>query len=121
MTTALEGGHIPPSRLSYRLLISRLEADLSQQELADRIGINRQTLSTYENGRRDPRKIVLNAWALATGVPVSWLKDGVGGWQPPSPDDPVRPKGFEPPTFWLGVDSNVICQFPARELRDRSA
>lgn len=112
MTTALEGGHIPPSRMQYRLLIARLEADLSQPELAERMGVSRNVISNAENGRSKPRKIVMNAWALATGVPLSWLLNGDGSWQPPSDDPEVRPKGFEPLTFCLEVAPNVTSIFP---------
>ncbi|WP_082909570.1 helix-turn-helix domain-containing protein [Mycolicibacterium iranicum] len=98
MTTALEAGHIPPIRLEYRLLLARLEAGLTAQELADRMGCSRDVVSRAENGKSKPRKMVMNAWALATGVPVSWLRDGVGDMNPPDDPDAARPEGFEPPT-----------------------
>lgn len=112
MTTALEAGHIPPNRLCYRLLLARLEAGLTAQELAERMGVSRDVVSRAENGRRKPRKIVFNAWALATGVPVTWLIDGVGQMTPEDPDDPARPRGFEPLTFCLEVADNVTRLFP---------
>jgi transcriptional regulator with XRE-family HTH domain len=111
MSTALDAGQIPPSRLSYRLLIARLEAGLKQEELAELMGCGRTVVSNAEKGRGPTRKIVLNAWALATGVPIRWLEHGDGGWYPPEdgPDSPdvARPKGFEPPTFCLGVAGSV--------------
>lgn len=99
MTTAYEMGNIPPSRLQYRLRIAREEAALDRSELADNIGVSVKTISNSERGITQPRKILLNAWALATGVPISWLAHGIGDWQPPSDDGAVRPEGFEPPTF----------------------
>ncbi len=107
MSSALNQGHIPPSRLPYRLLIARLEAGLKQEELAALMGCGRTVISNAEKGKGPVRKIVLNAWALATGVPISWLENGDGGWYPPE-DGPaaaaeVRPEGFEPPTFCLEV------------------
>ncbi|MCV7226102.1 helix-turn-helix domain-containing protein [Mycolicibacterium komossense] len=100
MTSAVfEQGNIPPSRQPYRLLIARLEAGLQQQELADMMGVGRTVISNAEKGKGPVRKIYLNAWALATGVPISWLETGDGGWYPPEDPDSVRPKGFEPPTF----------------------
>ena len=64
------------------------------------IGVLRNTVGGYEAERAQPR-IVLNAWALATGVPIAWLRTG----ESPRPGDPdrgshaVRPEGLEPPTF----------------------
>jgi transcriptional regulator with XRE-family HTH domain len=112
MTTAYEGGHVPPLRLKYRLRIAREEAGLDQQELADRMGVGRAVISNSENGRSVPRKIVLNAWALGCGVPISWLEKGVGAWNPDDGNDPARPKGFEPPTFCTGVSASVTRLFP---------
>lgn len=67
------------------------------------MGVGRTVVSDAEKGKRVPRKIVLNAWALATGVPISWLEAGAGGWyppeDPPNSADIARPKGLEPPTF----------------------
>ncbi|AYD84618.1 immunity repressor [Mycobacterium phage Paito] len=107
MSQALDMGRIPPSRLSYRLLIARLEAGLKQEELAALMGCGRTVVSNAEKGKGPVRKIVLNAWALATGVPISWLEHGDGGWyppeDPPAGDEKVRPEGFEPPTFCLEV------------------
>jgi transcriptional regulator with XRE-family HTH domain len=101
--------------MEYRLLLSRLEADLTAGELADRMGVSRDVVSRVENGKSKPRRIVLNAWALATGVPVSWLRDGIGEMKPPPGGDSVRPKGLEPPTFCLGVAAHVISLFPNGE------
>lgn len=84
MTSAYEGGTIPPIQMQHRLRIAREWAGLEQGELADRIGISRQSVGNAENGRVTPRKITLNAWALATGVPASWLRTGE---VPPTPDD----------------------------------
>ncbi|WP_217256992.1 helix-turn-helix domain-containing protein [Mycobacteroides abscessus] len=100
MTVAYETGTIPPMRLRYRLQIAREEAQLDQRQLAEMMGVGRSVIGNCEKGRTVPKKIVLNAWALACGVPVSWLAEGEGE-QPPEGDGPsvVRPKGFEPLTF----------------------
>jgi transcriptional regulator with XRE-family HTH domain len=109
MTHAYEGGHVPPIRLKQRFRIAREEAGLEQTELAERMGVSRNVVSNAESGRTRPRKIVFNAWALACGVPVSWLENGVGDDSPeydgPDAGGNVRPKGFEPPTFCIGVSS----------------
>lgn len=91
MSTALDAGTVPPIRQPYRLLIARLEAGLKQEELAELMGCGRTVVSNAEKGKGPVRKIVLNAWALATGVPVGWLEHGVGDMTPP--DNP--PTGEE--------------------------
>lgn len=58
-------------------MIARLNAGMSQGALADAIGVSRQTVNNYERGSVEPRRIVFNAWAMATGVPASWLIDGI--------------------------------------------
>jgi transcriptional regulator with XRE-family HTH domain len=69
---------IPAWTRADRLRKAREHAGMQQQELADRIGISRNSVGNYEAGRTAPRRIVLNAWALATGVPMSWLETGAG-------------------------------------------
>jgi transcriptional regulator with XRE-family HTH domain len=81
--------HIPEWTPGDRFRKARLDAGLKQHELADLIGVDKNTIGNYENGVTTRyQKIVLNQWALATGVPVSWLRDGTvsdagdGGDQP---------------------------------------
>lgn len=77
MTTAYESGNVPQIEVRHRLRIAREFAGLEQDELAERIGVSRNTVGNSEKGRVKPRKITLNAWALACGVPVSWITTGV--------------------------------------------
>jgi transcriptional regulator with XRE-family HTH domain len=76
MTSAYESGNVPPILVKHRLRIAREYAHLEQDELADLIGVSRTTVSNAESGRVKPRKITLNAWALACGVPVGWIEQG---------------------------------------------
>jgi DNA-binding XRE family transcriptional regulator len=76
MTSAYDAGTPPEIKVRHRLRIAREEASLEQGELADLIGVSRQSISAAESGKSEPRKITLNAWALATGVPVKWLETG---------------------------------------------
>jgi transcriptional regulator with XRE-family HTH domain len=41
------------------------------------MGVGRNTVSNNETGKVAPRRIVLKAWALATGVNLQWLETGV--------------------------------------------
>ena len=78
--------------LSSRLRTTRLLAHLDQQQIADKLGVARTTVSTWERGETEPSATNFVLWALITGQPLEWLAEGV-----------VRPKGLEPLTFWLGV------------------
>jgi DNA-binding XRE family transcriptional regulator len=94
MTSAYEQGEIPAIELRHRLRIAREYAGYERDELADTIEVSRNTIGNAESGRTHPRKIMLNAWALACGVPVTWLITG----EPPS-------GGGRGPTSGLGITS----------------
>ena len=91
MTSAYEQGSIPQIEVRHRLRIAREFAGLDQGQLADRIGVSRNTISNAECGAVNARKIVVNAWALACGVPASWITTG----EHPGPGDG--------PTSGLGI------------------
>ena len=83
------GGKVPVWTLGDRLRKARLEAGLEQAQLAAELGIARNSVATYENGRTKPRRPVLLAWAMRTGVSLEWLTtddmpgpDGDSGWAP---------------------------------------
>lgn len=91
MTSAYDQGRIPDFEMRHRLQLAREFAGYSREQLADAMEVSRNTVYNAEAGRTHPRKLVLNAWALATGVPVSWLLTG----EPPA-DHPG-------PTSGLGI------------------
>lgn len=76
MTSAYESGRVPEIAVRHRLRIAREFAELEQEQLAERIGLSRSTVSNAENGKGAPRRTTINAWALACGVPASWIKTG---------------------------------------------
>ncbi|MEC4837471.1 helix-turn-helix transcriptional regulator [Mycobacteroides chelonae] len=93
MTTAYDAGDVPEILVRHRLRIAREHRGLEQAELADLIGVSRNTISNAENGRNEPRKILLNAWALACGVPVKWIENGgTPGRGPSGPDGAGKEK-----------------------------
>ena len=85
MTTAFDQGNCPPIELRHRLRIAREYAGYDQDGLADAIGVSRNTIGDAEKGHNAVRKIVLNSWAMACGVPVTWLLTGRG----PTTDKPT--------------------------------
>lgn len=59
-----------------RLRKAREDAGLSQAELAEQIGISRNTVGNAELGERTPLNVTLRAWAAVTAVPLEWLETG---------------------------------------------
>lgn len=62
---------------------------LGVREFAALIGVSTSTVTSAELDKRQTRKLLLNAWALATGVPVQWLETGEEPDAGPDPDSGV--------------------------------
>lgn len=70
-----------------RLRRSRLDAGLSQLELALASGLSTSTISAVEQGARDLTAPKLFAWAHACGASLDWIASGSAR---PAPDpDPT--------------------------------
>ena len=52
---------------------------ISTSELADELGVHRNTINNYLGGRSPIDRRTLVAWAFACGVPVRWLESGEPG------------------------------------------
>ncbi len=61
--------------LSAKLKSARLQAGLTQQQLADRVHCSRTAIADYERGRSEPDAERLAAIAKATNVPLSYFLD----------------------------------------------
>ena len=57
--------------VSQRIRKARLQADLTQEDLAERTGLPQSHISRLENGRHSPSRITLEKIAEATGRPLS--------------------------------------------------
>jgi transcriptional regulator with XRE-family HTH domain len=75
-------------------------AGVSVEDMADTLGVHRNTVHNYMGGRTHPRKLVLQAWAVRCGVPYTWLVTGETAPPRPSGD------GRRPPKKLRGRDSN---------------
>lgn len=62
--------------LTDRLAKARRAHGWTQQQLADRLGINRRTVVRLEDGSGKVTKAMLIAWSVVTGVPLEWLETG---------------------------------------------
>jgi transcriptional regulator with XRE-family HTH domain len=67
---------VPAEVLGERLRRARRAAGLSTSEMASELGIHRNMISRWENGRDQPKRMVLLAWAMRCGVPLEWLEHG---------------------------------------------
>jgi putative transcriptional regulator len=60
-------------RLGNRLRVARAERRLSQQQLADLVGVTRQTISSIETGQYCPSTLLAFVLAKRLGKPVEEL------------------------------------------------
>ena len=56
----------------------RRELDLTQEKFAERIGIKRNTIATYESGRNEPVDYVVALICREFHVNEEWLRNGTG-------------------------------------------
>lgn len=64
--------------MNERLKKLRKALDLTQQEFADRIGVKRNTIATYEIGRNTPLDAVIASICREFNVSETWLRTGEG-------------------------------------------
>lgn len=77
MTTQIwNTGDIPVFTIGDRLRKARERVGLSQSDFAAEIDVSPRSVSNYESEAVTPKKIVLKAWALRTGVPLEWIETG---------------------------------------------
>jgi len=56
--------------VTNRLKVLRAERSWSQQDLADRLGVSRQSVNAIETGRHDPSLPLAFAIAALFGLPI---------------------------------------------------
>lgn len=62
-----------PDKIRNRLKLARVERDLTQSELADLVGVTRQTIGLIEGGGYNPTLNLCIALARATGKTLDEL------------------------------------------------
>lgn len=78
------------STMPERIKELRKALGLTQQEFAERIGIKRNTVATYEMGRSEPSAAALSLICREFGVNEAWLRDGTGDMLAAPPADAVE-------------------------------
>jgi putative transcriptional regulator len=69
-------------RLANHVKQHRARLDWTQQELADRVGVRRQTILALEKGRYVPSTLLAFRIAAALGMPVDGLFELVDDGEP---------------------------------------
>ena len=64
------------SYLEERLKGLRMRLGLSQEQMAERLGVSRTTVSNYENGSSKPGQEAIQKYCSAGHVRYEWLIDG---------------------------------------------
>ncbi|MDB2211739.1 helix-turn-helix domain-containing protein [Mycobacteroides abscessus] len=103
MTTAYEPGTIPEFDKADRLKKAISVSDTGVAEMAEYLGVTRETLSRYLNGRNETPLAIVRLIAMRTGVPVEWILTG----NAPDGPGPELPGGIEPPTYSLRVNCST--------------
>lgn len=85
-TSPLSGqrGARPGWTLGYRLRRSLDHADMGMQEMADYLGVSRNTVTNWVHDHIRPSQQSLMLWSMRTGVDYAWLTGRV------DPDDGER-------------------------------
>ena len=60
-------------KIQISLAAARVNANLSQKNAAKMLGITRQTLMNWENGKVKPKIMQINALAELYGIPVEYI------------------------------------------------
>lgn len=76
MTTSAEHPGVPQFDLADRMRKALRISGVGAQEMADYLGVNRNTVSNWINGHHPPDKRTKRLWAMRTGVPFEWLDNG---------------------------------------------
>lgn len=64
--------------MKERIKSIRKALGLTQQEMADKLGIKRTSISNYEIGRNEPPEPVISLFRREFGISEEWLKTGEG-------------------------------------------
>ena len=64
--------------MNERFRALRAELQLTQQEFADRLHVNRANIAGYETGKRSPSDAVVTLICQEFHVNENWLRDGSG-------------------------------------------
>lgn len=81
--------------IKERLKKIRNNQHLTQQEFADRLGIKRNTVATYETGKSNPSDSAIVLICREFNIREEWLRTGEGEMYRPKPSDALDRLAYE--------------------------
>lgn len=76
MTAQMEPSGLPEWTLGDRMSKALRHAGVGVSEMADYLGVARNTVSTWLHDRIHPSRQTLLLWSVRTGVPLEWIETG---------------------------------------------
>jgi transcriptional regulator with XRE-family HTH domain len=76
MAVTMRSGAIPKQRLHHRITMAMEFAEMGPSDLAEALGVHRNSVSAWINGRGKPKPPTLIAIASVTDVDLEWLVSG---------------------------------------------
>lgn len=74
-------GDVPHFELRHRMALALEARDIAVADIAEYLGVHRNTVGGWLHGRSRPSPAVVKLWAQQCRVPHSWLLTGI------TPDD----------------------------------
>ena len=99
-------------KLNEKIILCRRRAGLSQMDLADLLGVSRQSVSKWETGEANPDVTKIAPMAKALGVTADWLLSEEGPAQEAKPE-PTDPR----PTAEMAACPEWVERLPKSVLR----
>ena len=84
-------------KLSDKIWVCRKKAGLSQEALAEKIGVSRQAISKWETGDAAPEITKLPLLARTFGITADWLLDDEAGFEEDAPEEHAPEESAEAP------------------------
>jgi len=113
-TMTTDPGRVPDWTIGDRLSKALRSSGIGVQEMAQSLGLSRNTLTNYLHDKTRVPRPTLILWAMRTGVSLSWLETGI---PPEDGDDPDALPWFdsnEQPSGYLSAQ--VIELLTSQEL-----
>jgi transcriptional regulator with XRE-family HTH domain len=98
--------NVPEWDTADRMRKALRHADIGVQEMADYLGVARNTVSTWINGRIEPSTQTLRLWSLRCGVSYEWLTGHDDDTR--NRENPQATGTTDPRITWAGTSRRLL-------------